>query len=1198
MTHFSTIKSKILTAIMIPLFFGMGIIGAISYWAIGKSVSESAFVTMQKELSQHFITLNMFFKHARQAFEFTMDSSLFEQYFSTVASHETHTDSGHAPVSLTDQQKKIKRALEKMGLDLQDHFPVVEICLVDRSGSEHLRIVRGKVEGKDELSHQEHQNPFFKSSMALKPGETLLSEPYISPDIHAWVVAYSAPVVLGNGEKPAFFHFEIPLSAIQNLLKQPTLSQDEKSSQDRLLIIDTLGLIVADTNRSANNIWNAKIDHPGFPKLEDYLPRVDSISKDENFLRIVEQIKDKKSGQGQFATDEAEYQIIYQPLGVFQWSIALIKPYGHLLAGSLSYDQVMAILIVTPVLILLFGAGAGYLLAESLAKPVRALDAASREISQGQVDLAIQVTGHDEIGRLAATFKQMASDLDAWKKRLTTEQVINREKDALLLQMTQEASRAKSDFIANLSHEIRTPMNAIMGLTDLALRSEPDIGTQDYLEKIERASLTLMTCLNDILDFSKIDAGKLELYPVSFNPLDLFNALSDMFSDQVADKDLELVLSLPQNYFNNLLGDAKRVQQVFTNLLRNAIKFTPKGTIVVRAHPTEIKLGEVELAFSIQDTGIGIDPERIKYLFTPFSQADASISVKYGGSGLGLNICKQLVEMMGGRIWVESVLGQGSTFHFTVSMINQTEIITSMIVPEYLQDIRILVVDDHDLTREIMEEMLLGFKFFARSVDSGEVALAEVLAAMASEKPFDLIFMDWRMPGMDGLETAMAMRTKMTLTKPSAKRPKIIMLTAFGKSTIQHYAKSSGIDLFLHKPVNQVQLFNAILEVFGKSVTKQSRTERALMEEAVVAKKISGARVLMAEDNPINQKVGQEILERVGITVEIANNGKEALQMLKHTSFDLVLMDVQMPEMDGYTATLQIRSDPQFAQLPILAMTAHVLASAREKCFSVGMNDHITKPIHVHHFYEMLVKWLNPDNKNAHLGHALPQHTQPNHSTQNVLPPILDGIDMDMAMERFLGRQPFFKKMLLSFNHYTTIGHDIRLALARNDMTSARDMVHTMKGMAGNLAATDLYQAANAMEQAIEQKQPQEISTLLTHFEAALHRVLTTVRALESQYSSQESTQGSAQSLGQASMQSDVGPVTMAEIETLLKELADYLQARDTDAELGLAALKNVLSETEWQKELDQMETQINQFDYRGALTTLEYFGKSLREGR
>ncbi|MBF0401560.1 MAG: response regulator [Magnetococcales bacterium] len=800
-------------------------------------------------------------------------------------------------------------------------------------------------------------------------------------------------------------------------------------------------------------------------------------------------------------------------------------------------------------------------------------------------------------------------------RELQRSQQIIQDKDALLIQTTQAASRAKSDFIANLSHEIRTPMNAIMGFIELAMRSEPNAGTRDYLEKVEKASHALMGCLNDILDFSKIEAGKLELYPVPFNPFDLFDNLADLFGDQAADKGLELVFAVPPDYFPALVGDAKRLQQIFTNLLRNAIKFTDHGTVIVKAHPSKVSMGPVKLQFSVQDTGIGIPAERINVLFSPFAQADPSIAIRYGGSGLGLNICKQLVEMMGGHIWVESTLNQGSSFHFDVLLHCQSVTNANWVVPAYLREIRILVVDDHELTRAIMEEMLHGFELFVLSVDSGEAALAELLAANTDGKPFDLVFMDWRMPGMDGIETTVAIRTKLGLVTPPAPLPKIVMLTAFGKNTIQHFARSAGVDLFLHKPVSRVHLFNTILEVFGEGVPKKDRLELVLAEESIVASRIGGARILLVEDNRINQQVAQELLGRVGLVVEIANNGREALELLANSApFHLVLMDIQMPEMDGYAATSALRRDERFAQLPVIAMTAHVLNSIREKCLAAGMNDHITKPIHIQQLYSTLIKWLNPGDRTSpftqidsahpafstdsgpHTGGdaaARSKQTKPHREGcpvdviaptaavmgENVLPAVLDGIDLAVAMERFRGQQPFLKRMLLGFLRYSTVATEIRQALDQDDLSTAQDLVHTMKGMAGNLAATNLYQAAHAMEESIELGTIQEEPNLLIIFETELNRVLVTVNSLKEE--------GATTPVPTRVPKSSHTFPSVTQRESLLQELSQFLRTQDTDAELSLAALKNMLTQTHYQEILQRMEAQIYRLDYRSALTAL-----------
>ncbi len=799
-------------------------------------------------------------------------------------------------------------------------------------------------------------------------------------------------------------------------------------------------------------------------------------------------------------------------------------------------------------------------------------------ISFGGKSYTIKAGRRQTLNLLISTYENAVRK----NRELILAQQTIQEKDALLIETVQAASRAKSAFIANLSHEIRTPMNAIMGFTDLALRAEPNATIQDYLEKVAKASQTLMGCLNDILDFSKIEAGKLELHPIPFDIHDLFDQLADMFGDQAADKGLELIFSIPADYFPSLVGDAKRVQQVFINLIRNATKFTDHGTILVRAHPAPMTNGSVKLHFSVRDTGIGIEAERIDALFSPFAQADSSIAIRYGGSGLGLNICKQLVGLMNGHVWVESQLGKGSTFHFTIVLESPAQATPSWIVPEHLRDIRILVVDDHDLTREVMEEMLRGLGLSSSSAASGEEAVTNLLTAQTAGKPFHLVFMDWRMPGMDGIEATMVIRARLSAAFPQAVMPKIIMLTAFGKKTIQNFARNAGVTLFLHKPVTRIHLFNAILEVSGQTVPKPDRLEEVLTEELAVTARIGGARILLAEDNAINQQVAQELLVRVGLHVEIANNGLEAVQRLAQSPFDLVLMDVQMPEMDGYEATARIRQEARFAHLPIIAMTAHVLSGIVEKSQAAGMNDYVAKPIDIKQLYATLIRWLNPHGDHPGLGTG--RSTQPP-AEEILLPPQLDGIDLAVAMERFRGQQRFFKKMLLEMVRYTTAADDIKQAVAQDDWHTAQDMVHTMKGMAGNLAATDLYRAADRLEIALDQGRIREEPLLLVHFEEALHRILTTVRGLES------TPKGTPQAEKEMGAE---GVASMTPIESCLRQLAHFLQTHDTDAELAMDELKTLLTGNNGQASLHQMADQIDRLDYPQALVTLETLAHAL----
>ncbi|MEO5331599.1 MAG: response regulator [Magnetococcus sp. YQC-5] len=768
---------------------------------------------------------------------------------------------------------------------------------------------------------------------------------------------------------------------------------------------------------------------------------------------------------------------------------------------------------------------------------------------------------------------------DITKRKLNEQKIL--EQSIKLLEMEKAANKAKSDFVANLSHEIRTPMNGIICLTDLALRIETARDTREYLFKIANASQSLMGCLNDILDFSKIEAGKLDLYPVMFNPGELFHKLADMFGSQAADKGVELIFSIPDDYFSTLFGDSKRLEQILINLLRNAIKFTHDGTVIVKAHPHPKQIGPVTLQFSIEDTGIGIAPERLEKLFTPFAQADPSIALTYGGTGLGLNICKQLVDMMGGRIWTESTLGQGSVFHFTVNIVSPSELNKPLIVPEMLRDLKILVVDDHVMTRSIMETILRNFNFTVTTVDSGEASLIELLDAHTMGTPYHLVFMDWRMSGMDGIETAKAIHQEFFNRTPPQPSPKIIMLTAFGKNTIQTTAEQSGIDLFLHKPVTQAHLFNAILEVFGTQISREHHIEmQVLNEELEASMRLGGARVLLAEDNYINQQVASKLLARVGVTVNIANNGQEAVEMLQTTPYDAVLMDVQMPVMDGHTATRTIRKDPKFSTLPIIAMTAHVLESAREASLASGMNDHITKPIDIKQLYATLIRWINPDCTDQRFRQPIKTTTQ-SRAHSRILPPALAGIDLDSAMIRLGGQEPFFMSLLLRFKDHANVSEQIHTALDNHNLETALYLAHMMTGIAGNLSATKLQQAAHALELAIDQRRIHEAPFLLKEFDQALQQVIQSIHCLPPNDTPSPTTE-------------ETSPEDKTILLPILTELFSLLKTRDTDAELTLETLKQVLNRKSLQPDLQGLEESIQKLDYQGAQQLLQKLQSTL----
>jgi len=473
-----------------------------------------------------------------------------------------------------------------------------------------------------------------------------------------------------------------------------------------------------------------------------------------------------------------------------------------------------------------------------------------------------------------------------------------KEKEAQLedaKKVAESANKAKSEFLANMSHEIRTPMNAITGLTRLALKTEMTDKQYNYLIQIENSAQALLGIINDILDFSKIEAGMLDMESVDFHLDDVLNKLSSLFGLRIEEKGLELLLAIDKDVPRYLVGDSLRLSQILINLTTNAIKFTAQGNIVIKTEVVKLEPEQVTLRFSVQDTGIGISQEGISKLFDAFTQADTSTTRQYGGTGLGLTICKRLTEMMGGKIWAESQQGKGSTFSFTARFgcqINTPKITYQ--TPEELCGIRILIVDDNDISLEIMQDELSALSFEDISLVSSSTAAVTELETEAKTHPYDLVLLDWKMPGMDGLETANRIKNNPRLPQ----KPAIIMMTAFYREDVFKSADKQCIDAFLSKPITQSTLFDTIMSVFGEQIAKTSQSLQKQAEMSAHVNAIQGARILLVEDNAINQQVAQETLESEGLMVEIANNGKKAIAMIGKTDFDAILMDVQMPEIE------------------------------------------------------------------------------------------------------------------------------------------------------------------------------------------------------------------------------------------------------------------------------------------------------------